>query len=67
MTASTQQLLDIEAIKALKARYFRAMDTKQWEELASCFSEDLVANSHDGRETLVKVGQPLAAKIVPGS
>jgi phosphatidylserine decarboxylase len=29
------------------------------------FSEDLVANSETGRETLVKVGQPLATKIMP--
>jgi len=27
---SIQQLLDIEAIKQLKARYFRCMDTKDW-------------------------------------
>ncbi|CAB1082393.1 Phosphatidylserine decarboxylase (EC [Olavius algarvensis Delta 1 endosymbiont] len=31
------------------------------------FCEDLVANSAGGRETLVKVGQPLATAIVPGS
>ena len=31
------------------------------------FSEDLVANSDAGRETLVKVGQALATKIMPGS
>lgn len=35
-------LLDLEAIKVLKARYFRAMDTKQWDELRSCFTQDLV-------------------------
>jgi phosphatidylserine decarboxylase len=31
------------------------------------FCEDLVTNSRTGRETLVKVGQPLATAIVPGS
>ena len=30
------------------------------------FCEDLVANSAAGKETLVKVGQPLATAIVPG-
>lgn len=31
---------DIEAIKALKARYFRTMDTKDWEGMATVFSTD---------------------------
>jgi uncharacterized protein (TIGR02246 family) len=44
MDNATQQLLDIEAIKRLKARYFRAMDTKEWSELADCFTEDLIAD-----------------------
>ena len=30
--SQVQQLLDIEQIKQLKARYFRLMDTKQWDE-----------------------------------
>jgi hypothetical protein len=32
---------DIEAIKRLKARYFRLMDTKDWEALASVFTPDV--------------------------
>ncbi len=35
-----EQLLAIEAIKQLKARYFRLMDTKQWAEWEQVFSED---------------------------
>ena len=35
-----QTLLDIEAIKQLKARYMRAVDTKDFELLASTFAED---------------------------
>jgi uncharacterized protein (TIGR02246 family) len=31
---------DIEAIKQLKARYFRTMDTKAWDEMAQVFAED---------------------------
>jgi SnoaL-like domain len=34
------QLLEIEAIKRLKAKYFRLMDTKQWEAWAELFSDD---------------------------
>jgi hypothetical protein len=36
-----QQLLDIEAIKALKARYFRLMDQKRWDEWALVFTPDV--------------------------
>ena len=35
-------LLDLEAIKALKARYFRLMDEKRWDEWADVFAEDAV-------------------------
>lgn len=37
-----RQLLDIEAIKRLKARYFRTMDQKRWDELATCFTDSCV-------------------------
>ena len=37
-----QQLLDIEAIKRLKARYFRTLDTKDWDGFAAVFSPDAV-------------------------
>jgi hypothetical protein len=32
---------DIEAIKQLKARYFRLMDTKDWDGLATVFASDV--------------------------
>jgi len=35
-----QQLVDIEAIKQLKARYMRAVDTKDWELLTGTFALD---------------------------
>ena len=35
-----EELLEIEKIKQLKARYFRLMDTKQWDELAGVFTAD---------------------------
>jgi len=40
-------LREIEAIKRLKYRYFRCLDSKCWSELADCFAEDAVA-SYDG-------------------
>lgn len=33
---------DVEAIKKLKARYFRLIDTKGWDELVSLFTDDAV-------------------------
>ena len=35
---SIQHLLDIEAIKQLKARYFRTMDTKDWSGFKAVFA-----------------------------
>jgi SnoaL-like domain len=37
-----QRLLDLEAIKQLKAKYFLYMDTKEWEAWRQLFTEDLV-------------------------
>jgi hypothetical protein len=40
---------DIEAIKQLKARYFRLMDTKDWAGFRACFTDDVVVDvSADG-------------------
>ncbi|HMF03985.1 MAG TPA: nuclear transport factor 2 family protein [Acidimicrobiia bacterium] len=33
---------DVEAIKQLKARYFRLIDTKDWDGLAAVFTDDVV-------------------------
>ena len=40
MSMTIEALAHIEAIKQLKARYFRFMDTKQWDDLALVFTED---------------------------
>ena len=34
---------DLEAIRRLKARYFRLLDTQDWENWTSCFTTDVVA------------------------
>jgi hypothetical protein len=39
---AVQRLLDIEAIKQLKARYFRCMDQKRWDEWGEVFARDAV-------------------------
>ena len=35
----------MEAIRQLKARYFRTMDTKDWEEMRKVFTDDVVADT----------------------
>lgn len=37
---TVQMLWDIEQIKQLKARYFRLLDTKDWDAFADLFTED---------------------------
>ncbi len=41
-SAQLSQLADLEAIKQLKARYFRTMDTKDWDGFGDVFSEDCI-------------------------
>ena len=39
---AAEQLLAVEEIKRVKARYFRCMDTKDWEGFAQVFAADAV-------------------------
>ena len=53
------ELIEKDQIKELKARYFRGLDTKNWELFASTMSDDVKGRysdgklSFDGREPLV--------------
>jgi 3-phenylpropionate/cinnamic acid dioxygenase small subunit len=40
--ADVGRLVEIEAIKQLKARYFRFLDARQWDDWAMVFTEDAV-------------------------
>ena len=44
-------LQELEAIKRLKYKYLRCMDTKAWSELAECFSEDARCSYDGGKYT----------------
>ena len=53
-------LIDVEAIKRLKARYFRLMDTKEWDAWGEVFTQDArlqwgesEADSATGRANIV--------------
>src|SRR5512139_2926056 len=53
-------LQEIEAIKRLKYKYFRCLDTKRWDEMRECFTEDATSAyssgkySFQGRENILK-------------
>jgi hypothetical protein len=45
---------DIEAIKQLKARYFRTMDTKDWDGMRRVFTVDLVIDTSESGGSVVE-------------
>ncbi len=47
----TLDLHNIEYIKQLKARYFRALDTKDWPLMRSCLHSDCIAAYDGGKYT----------------
>jgi hypothetical protein len=55
-----QELVEVEAIKKLKARYQRGVDTKDWELLGSTFSPDARSvysggkYAFDGRDAIIE-------------
>jgi hypothetical protein len=55
---NVEHLADIEAIKKLKARYFRLMDAKNWAEFGDVFTRDAVLRGGDqeiaGRPAIVE-------------
>ena len=60
---TTERLAAIEGIKALKARYFRCMDMKDWPGLQAVFAPDVVCDFRDSTgtrdETLLTHGAAL--------
>jgi hypothetical protein len=57
-----QRLLAIEEIRLLKARYFRFMDTKQWDALPSLFMPDMQVLTPKG-DVHVQGGEAFAASL----
>ena len=48
MTATPEDLVEIEAIKRLKYRYVRLLDLKEFDEMEELFLEDATASYSDG-------------------
>jgi len=44
---------DVEAIKRLKARYFRTMDTKDWAGMREVFTDDVVVDTTESGGSVV--------------
>jgi hypothetical protein len=57
-----ERLEAVEAIRTLKARYFRLIDTKEWDELRDVFTADLKIVSPDGSVWL-EGGEAYAASL----
>lgn len=51
MAGIDRELGDVEAIKQLKAQYFRLLDTKQWDEWRKLFTDDLRYEGPRGAST----------------
>jgi len=53
------RLEDIEAIRKLQARYQRCLDTRAFDEMAECFTDDVVSSygngsmSYDGKDAVI--------------
>ncbi len=54
---------DLEAIKQLKARYFRLMDTKQWDAWRDLFTEDAVLQASPDSEERFEGRDEIVAKV----
>jgi bile-acid 7alpha-dehydratase len=59
LEARIQRIEDVEAIKRLKYKYWRCLDTKSWDEMEECFVEAATASygdakySFSGRDAIV--------------
>jgi SnoaL-like protein len=62
------RLLDIEEIKQLKARYFRCLDTKDWQGFGDVFTADAVMDAdgfvQHGREEILAFLPPILEGVV---
>ncbi|MDP2660188.1 MAG: nuclear transport factor 2 family protein [Dehalococcoidia bacterium] len=59
LEARIRALEDIEAIKQLKARYWRCLDKRLWDEFGSCFTDD--ATFDVGATPLGAAGAPIGS------
>lgn len=56
---------EIEAIKQLKARYFRTMDTKDWDAFRQVFTDDVVVDLSAAGGNVITGGDAFLTFLVP--
>jgi hypothetical protein len=56
---------DIEAIKQLKARYFRTMDTKDWPGMRRVFADDVVMDTTESGGGVIAGADEFLAFLEP--
>jgi uncharacterized protein (TIGR02246 family) len=56
---------DLEAIRQLKARYFRTMDTKDWQSMRTVFADDVVMDTSEAGGNVVRGADEFLAFLVP--
>jgi uncharacterized protein (TIGR02246 family) len=56
---------DLEAIKTLKARYFRTMDTKDWAGMRRLFTDDLVIDTSEAGGDTITGADEFLTFLVP--
>ena len=61
------ELADIEAIRQLKARYFRTLDQKDWQGYRDVFTDDVLVDTTDdtGPGSELKGGDAYVAWLIP--
>jgi len=57
--AQARRFEDLKAIREVKARYFRCMDTRDWASMADVFSADAVMDMRDEVAVLARSGMPV--------
>ena len=50
----SSEIAEVEAIKKLKARYFRLLDTKEWDVWADLFTDDATLRWADGPDDIAR-------------
>ena len=56
-------LVEIEAIKQVKYRYLRALDTKHWDDFADTLTDDIVGES---ARRVLSDGQRMLKRLIQG-
>ena len=61
-TAIFKRLAAVEEIKALKARYFRCLDTRDWSGMSDVFTADAVMDMREEMASLVEAGMTVSGE-----